>query len=439
MSQCDDRDNTLTRRDTLRLAGAGILAASTSGWFGNLAAQAAQQSAATQQGGQPSQNPGGKAKACILLWMNGGPSQSHTFDLKEGGEYSTIATSVPGVRISEHLPKMAKQMQHAALIRSMATGEAAHPRARFLMHNGYRMVGGQSYPAIGCIAANELGKQGFELPNFVSIDGGADGNNAGGMFRAVPAYLGPKNAPLIVGDPAKGIENLKPAVSEADFAARMKLLESADIGFATRFSTPAAAAHQSAYQQAVKLMRSEKAKAFELERESQAVRDGYGDSRFGQGCLLARRLVEAGVPFVEVSLGGWDDHGGAGPKVKKRSPVLDQGMAALLADLKAKGLLDSTLVVWMGEFGRSPGGGSQHYAKAWTTLLAGGGIKGGAVVGKTDKGGKEVADRPVSAPDFMATICTAMGINFKKEFTTPAGRPIRIADKSAKPVVEILS
>ncbi len=422
----DNEHRPLSRREMIKLSAAGVLAASTSGWFASLAADAAQQTLATGQ----------KPKSCILLWMNGGPSQSHTFDVKEGGEYKPIATTVPGVRISEYLPKMARQMQHATLLRSMSTGEAAHPRARFLMHNGYRMVGGQSYPALGCIAAAELGKEGFELPNFVAIDGGTDGNNAGSLFRSVPAYLGPKHAPLIVGDPTKGIENLKPAVNEAEFDSRMKLLDSAEAGFAGKYGAVAAQAHQSAYQQAVRLMHSEKAKAFEIERESQSVRDGYGDSQFGRGCLLARRLVETGVPFVEVSLGGWDDHGGAAPKVKKRSPYMDQAMAALIEDLQAKGMLESTLVVWMGEFGRSPGNGSQHFAKAWSTMLAGGGVKGGQVIGKTDKAG-QVAERPISAPDFMATICTALGINFKKEYTTPGGRPIRIADKSAKPVMEV--
>jgi len=419
----------MSRREMMKLAAVGVLATSTSGWFNTLAASAAQTAAIT----------GKKAKSCILLWMNGGPSQSHTFDLKPDSEYKAISTSVPGIQISEYLPRLARQMQHCALLRSMSTGEAVHPRARFLMHNGYRMSGGQSFPAMGCIASAELGREGFELPNFVAIDGGVDGNNAGKFFRSVPAYLGPKHAPLIVNDPSKGIENLRPAVAGGAFNDRFELLESAEKKFEQKYDSAAALAHETAYQQALRLMRSEKAKAFEIERESEIVRHNYGDSQFGRGCLLARRLVEAGVPFVEVTLGGWDDHGGAGKKVKGRSEYLDMAMSALLADLHAKGLLESTLVIWMGEFGRNPGSGSQHFAKAWTSLLAGAGLKTGQVIGKTDKSGREVADRPITAPDFMATVYTALGIDIKKEYTTAGGRPIRVVDKGGRAVGELFS
>lgn len=421
-------DDHLSRRELLQLSAAGVLAACTSGWFNALAADAAQAA-----------STGGKHKSCILLWMNGGPSQSHTFDLKPGGEYSAIPTSVPGLQISEYLPRLARQMHHAALIRSMSTGEAVHPRARFLMHNGYRMAGGQNYPAIGCIASAEIGAKGSELPNFVSIDGGSDGNGAGKAFRCTPAYLGPQHAPLLVDDPSQGIANIKPAVADATFNDRFDLVEDADKAFADKYKSEAAAAHKSSYEQALRLMRSEKSRAFEIDRESKSVRDSYGDHKFGRACLLARRLVETGVPFVEVTLGGWDDHGGAGKNVKRRSAYMDVAMAALLQDLSSRGLLDSTLVIWMGEFGRSPGSGSQHFARAWTTFLAGGGVKGGAVVGRTEKTGRDVADRPVSAPDFLATVCTALGINPRKEYTTPTGRPIRIVDKSARPVTEVLA
>jgi uncharacterized protein (DUF1501 family) len=434
-------DPGLSRRELMRLSAAGVLATSTSGWFDSLA-RAATIAQGTPGGavGAPSvaATSGKHAKACILLWMNGGPSQSHTFDVKPGGEYASIATDVPGMRISEYLPRMARQMKHCAILRSMSTGEAVHPRARFLMHNGYRPSGGQSYPAMGCVASAELGREDFELPTFVAIDGGVDGNNAGRPYRSVPAYLGPRHAPLLVGDPAKGVENLKPTVAAGAFDERFDLLADAEKRFAEKYDSDAARAHDMAYQQALRLMRSDKAKAFELGRESAAVRAGYGDSQFGRGCLLARRLVEVGVPFVEVTLGGWDDHGGAGRNVKRRSPVMDAAMATLLADLQAKGMLDSTLVVWMGEFGRNPGSGSQHFARAWTTVLAGGGLKTGQVVGKTDPTGREVTDRPISARDYMATVYAALGIDYKKEYTTAGGRPIRIADKGAKVVEQVL-
>jgi hypothetical protein len=413
----------LSRRDFCRLSAAGVT--SLSGWLPVLAARAA----AT----------GVKHKACILLWMEGGPSQKDTFDMKPGtkyaGEFRPIATSVPGIQISEHFPQFARLMQHAAILRGMSTGEGAHERARIYLHTGYKPgVGGLTYPSLGAIVSAELGREDAPLPNFVSV-----GNRSYGA-----GFLGPHHQPLIVSDPVRGVENLRPAVAAGEFGGRVGLLEEMERGFLRTHPAPAANEHHTTYARAVHLMRSREARAFDLDREPAAVREAYGKTKFGDGCLLARRLVEAGIPFVEVTSGGWDTHQDNFARVKKLSAQVDPALSALVRDLKDRGLLDSTLVVWMGEFGRTPKinargakPGRDHYPKAWTTVLAGGGLKGGQVVGRTDREGVEVVERKVSAVDFLATVCQALGIDYQKQNQTPIGRPIRIVDKGAQPVQEL--
>jgi hypothetical protein len=406
-----------SRRDLLRLAAAGVLGGSASGWFGLLADRAAR--AASQ---------GTKHKSCILLWMAGGPAQSHTFDLKPGGEYQPISTTVPGIQISEYLPKVAQQMKHLALLRSMKTGDGNHRTATYLMHTGFRQGsgGGMVHPSLGAMVAAELGRPEFELPNFVAV-----GNTMG------PGYLGPKYAPLIVNDFERGLPDLRPFTNQDDVDERASLVEELDKAFLSDYQANSTRAHQASFQKALQLMHSDKTKAFELGHESDSVRDAYGRNRFGQGCLLARRLVESGVPFVEVALGGWDTHQGANQRVKALSQQFDPAFAALVADLKDRGLLGTTLVIWMGEFGRSPKNGSQHYARAWTSILAGAGLKTGQVVGSTDASGADVKDRPISSADFMATVCKALGIDFTKEYMARGGRPMHKVDKGAKPVTQL--
>jgi uncharacterized protein (DUF1501 family) len=415
------------RRDFLKLSAAGVLGGSASGWF-NLLAQEAARAAAT----------GTRHKACILLWMEGGPSQQHTFDLKEGGDYRAIPTAVPGTHISEYLPQLAQQTKQLALLRGMSTGETVHSRARFLLHTGYRQIGSEAFPTLGSIAAAELGQPSFDLPNFVCIDAGTDGNNGPGSYRPAPGYLGAQHAPLMITDLSQGIPNLQPAVDASAFADQAALLEAAEKQFLERYGIPAAEAHRTSHLQAMRLMRSDQLKAFEIEREPKAVRDRYGPSKFGQSCLLARRLVQTGVPFVEVILRGWDDHSDAAVHIKRRSAYVDPAMAGLIADLQERGLLETTLVIWMGEFGRSPGGARNHFARAWTTVLAGAGLKTGQVIGRTDDKGAEVVDRPISVPDFMATVCSALGIDYKKRYESAGGRPVRIVDQGAKPIAELL-
>jgi hypothetical protein len=418
----------------LRLATAGIAGTSLSGWLGPLAVRAAEQAAG-----------GAGHKACILLWMDGGPSHIDTFDPKPHapaqvrGGLGAIATVVPGLHVSESFPRLARRAGDIAFLRGMSTEEADHGRARLYMHTGYRPgEGGVTYPGLGSLVSAELGRGDFPLPNFVVT--GTPLNKYD--FVTDPGYRGPRHQPLALADPAKGLEDLKPAVSPDDFHDRAGVLERLEQAFARTHPSPAAEAHHTTLARALQLMRSDKAQAFDLSREKRAVREAYGDSAFGRGCLLARRLVEAGVPFVEVYLSSWDGHfKREAQQARALMPVLDAGMAALLDELKERGLLDTTLVAWMGEFGRTPrvnnDGGRDHYARAWTTLLAGCGLKGGLAVGKTDRDGATVADLPISVRDFMATVCRALGIDYAKKLDTPVGRPVTVVDKGGKPIADL--
>jgi hypothetical protein len=410
--------DTVSRRDVLKLASLGVLGASTSGWFGLLADRAA--AAASQ---------GVKHKSCILLWMAGGPAQSHTFDVKPGGDFASIDTAVPGIRISEHLPKVAAQMKELVLLRGMKTGDGNHQTATYLMHTGFRKgTGGVVHPSLGAMVAADLGKPDFELPNFVAV-----GNSLGS------GYLGPKYAPLIVRDLSRGLPDLKPLGGTGGTAGRASLVEELDQAFMNDYGATSTKAHLTGFKRAMQLMSSPATKAFELSNEPAKYREAYGSSRFGQGCLLARRLVEAGVPFVEVALPGWDTHNNTPQRIKTLSEQLDGPMATLIGDLKERGMLKDTLVIWMGEFGRSPGHGKNHYARAWTTALAGAGLKVGQAVGRTDAKGNDVASVPVAAPDFMATVCKALGIDHTKTYMARGGRPMHKVAKEAKVVKQVFA
>jgi uncharacterized protein (DUF1501 family) len=420
----------VTRRELLKLSAAGVASASLSGWFGALADEAGR---------------GRKHKSCVLLWMDGGPSHLDTFDPKPDapaqvrGALSSIATSLPGVRVTEKFPKLAKLADHLAFLRGMSTEEADHGRARVYMHTGYRPgAGGVTYPGLGSVVSAELGDAEFPLPNFVVT--GTPLNKYD--FVTDPGYRGPSHQPLALADPARGLADLRSSVAADDFRDRADVLDKLEAKFARTYQSPATEAHRTTLGRALRLLRSDKAAAFDLSAEPAAARDAYGDSAFGRGCLLARRLVEAGVPFVEVYLSSWDGHfKREADAARELMPQLDAGMAALLTDLKERGLLDTTLVLWMGEFGRTPrvnnDGGRDHYSRAWTTLMAGGGIKGGQVVGATDREGAAVTERPISVRDIMATVCRALGIDHAKKVDTPVGRPVTVVDKGGSAIGEL--
>jgi Protein of unknown function (DUF1501) len=420
-----------SRRDFLKLTAAGVFGASYSGWMNVLAARA----------GETPASPNAKAKRCILLWMDGGPSHKDTLDLKPGskgaGEFHSIKTSAPGIEISEHLPSVAKLMNRAAILRGMSTAEGAHPRAKFNLHTGYREgQGGVAFPSIGSIVSCELGRRDFPMPNYVSI-----GNRSFGS-----GFLGPKHQPLIVTDPARGVQNLSPLVANRQFDNRVSLLQELEEAFYHDYQADSINDHKTTYARAVSMMQSKEAKAFDISTEKSETRSAYGANRFGEGCLMARRLIEVGIPFVEVNLGGWDTHQDNFDRVKTLSGTVDKSLSALVADLTDRGLLDSTLVIWMGEFGRTPHinqrgakPGRDHYPRAWSLMMFGGGVKGGTVFGRTDKEGATVEDGKTDAKDFLATVCELMGIDYTKENETPTKRPIRIVDKPGKPVKAVIA
>lgn len=418
--------NKLSRRDYLRLSAAGVLSGVSVPWFESLAQAAVKRR---------------RGKACILLWMDGGPSQQHTFDPKPTGEFKPIKTNVPGIHIAEKFPRLARCMDDMAILRSMTTEINEHYDAKYYLHTGYKRVTGFEHPAMGCIASSQLSTPGDDMPGFVTIDAGSDKVNGGRFYRSVPAYVGAEHAPLAVQHPARGLENLNTPGGDID--ARLQLLKRSEERFAKQYPVPAVETKQAAFERAVRLMRSPRAKAFDIEDEPLELRQKYGEHRFGQACLLARRLVESGVSFVEVFHRGWDDHEGAARRIAVRAPWMDAGMTALIDDLKNRGMLEDTLIVWMGEFGRSPGDGNGHFCRAWSTLWAGGGINTGVAIGKTSEGGKNpgdtIVDRPVTAPDFMATLCTALGIDTHQEFMGPGLRPMPLVDKSATVVKELLA
>lgn len=406
------------RRDFLQMAAAGALGASQSLWLDVLASRAAEASKA-----------GTKTKSCILLWMAGGPAQSHTWDVKEGNTYKTIEAA-PGMKISEYLPTVAKQGKDIAILRSMSTGDGNHGTGNYLMHTGFRQGsgGGLVHPSLGAMVAHDLGKNEDELPNFVAV-GGTRG----------PGHLGPRYAPLQVNANARGLPDIRAASSQSEVDANASLVEELNKAFLKDYQSSAINSQMTTMQRAVALMHSGKTKAFNVDEEPASVRDAYGKSGFGAGCLLARRLVENGVKFVEVSLGGWDTHQDADGKVKNLSASLDPAMGTLLKELRERGLLDSTLVVWMGEFGRGPGNGSSHYARCWSSVVAGGGLKTGQVIGNSGSKGANPEDRPISAPDFFATLCQALGMNINKNWLARGGRPMEKVAKNARPVKELLA
>src|SRR5258706_13457049 len=291
-----------------------------------------------------------KAKNCILLWMNGGPSHLDTFDPKpgtaNGGQFKSIKTRAPGIEISEHLPNLADQAQHLSIVRGMTSKEGNHQRAQYLMHTGYAPTGSITHPSLGSWVSEELGNPNFDLPNFVSISGPSIG----------AAFLGVQHGPFVIQNPNQPPSNIAYAknVNEGRFQARTSALDAMERQFAWETGDNKVTGREAVYAKAVKMMHSPKLKAFDLSDEPEAVKAAYGTSNFGQGCLMARRLVESGVKFVEVVLDGWDTHQDNFNRTRKLCQTFDPAMATLLRELAARDLLSSTLVMWIGEFGRTP-------------------------------------------------------------------------------------
>ncbi len=381
-----------------------------------------------------------RGRACILLWMQGGPSQFETFSPKpghaNGGATKAISTAVPGIQISENFPNVGAQMRQLALVRSMTSKEGSHPRATYLLHTGYLPTASVKYPSLGSIVARELnhseaGHADLALPAFVRI-GNVQNGSGGGL-------LGSEFDPFVMPVAGKLPANTALPTGEDRFERRLELVTRLERDYSAQ-SAPEVDDHQKLYRKAAQMIRSPQMKAFDLEQESQAMRAAYGTSTFASGCLLARRLVEAGVTFVEVISDGWDTHADNFGTTKRLAGGVDQPFAALLQDLESRGLLDSTLVVWMGEFGRTPKinprGGRDHFPRAFNVALAGCGVRGGQVIGKTDSGGVEVTERPIKVPDLFHSICQGLKIDPTKENMSGIGRPIKLVD-AGKPIKDL--
>ncbi|MFN5950379.1 MAG: DUF1501 domain-containing protein, partial [Pirellulaceae bacterium] len=306
-------------------------------------------------------------KSAILLWMGGGPSTIDLWDLKpgnaNGGPFRPISTS-GDVQICEHLPMMAKQMHHMAIVRSMSTREADHDRGRYYMHTGYVPNANIEHPSYGSVIAHELmeQRQGLEIPPFISVGGASEG----------PGFLGMAWAPFSVSSNGR-IRNLDMQLNEQRLMQRMAALDLIEKGYIAQRRGNAGEEHRKILKKTLDLMTSQQMEAFQVDKEADTVKERYGKNNFGEGCLLARRLVESGVPFVEVDLGGWDNHGDIHRILSEdRLPVLDQAMSALVEDLDQRGLLKDTVVIWMGEFGRTPringDAGRDHFARAWSCV-----------------------------------------------------------------------
>jgi uncharacterized protein (DUF1501 family) len=366
-------------------------------------------------------------KAAILLWMGGGPSTIDLWDLKPGqptgGPFRPRATS-GDVQICEHLPKLAERMHQLAIVRSMSTQEADHGRGRYYMHTGYVPNPSIEHPSYGAVIAHELAddRAELEIPPFVSVGGSSVG----------PGFLGMAWAPFVVNSDGQ-IRNAKVDMDLQRLSQRMAALQLVETAFIRQGRGDAASDHAQIVDKTLSLMTSQQMQAFQVQQEPEAVRERYGQNGFGRGCLMARRLVEVGVPFVEVDMGGWDNHNNIFPTLENdRLPVLDQAMSALVEDLDQRGLLADTAILWMGEFGRTPringDGGRDHWARAWSVVLGGAGMKGGIAVGQTSADGTQVESEPYTSQDIMATVCHALGISLETTFTSRNGRPMKIAN-----------
>lgn len=409
-----NREGFVSRRQLLKLGGAGFASLTATGILRSLGLNAEKMKS--------------EGRACIMAFLSGAPSQMETWDPKpghaNGGPTKTVQTAIPGVEFAEYWPKMAKMMKDASVIRSMAGKEAAHERGRYHLRTGHRMLGPTKHPHFGSLVAHKLGDPESDIPNFISI-----GNTLSSGF------LGVEVAPFIVNSAGELPANVASGVQGKRADRRLEMLKLQDTNLAQAGAEHISHEHQELYRKAARMMTSSRLKAFTLDGESDKTKQEYGNHAFGKGCLVARRLIEHGIPFVEVQIGGWDMHQNLWQSMPTRAGQVDQGLSTLISDLKDRGMLEKTLVICLGEFGRTPkinqrtpNVGRDHWAKNFNLLLAGGGIKGGVCVGKTSADGMEIADRPVTVDDLYATMCTCMTIDPFEELMTPEGRPIPIVD-----------
>ena len=426
----------MTRRHFMNIAARSMLGVRVMPYLGGLASLVARADGSTSA-------PGATASSVIYLFMSGGMSHLDTFDPKPKrkdlmGRTEVIGSSADGIQVSGFLPKSAAVMDKVCVINSMTSTDGAHEHGSYILHTSFPMRGTVEHPALGAWVIKLGGKLKQDIPGFVAIDTPAELSSAG--------FFGPTYGAAPIGDPKQGLQDCRPpaSVSESDFQRRLALADRLNRSFHEKFPHEDVAAYSSLYEQAVRLMKSEDLKAFNIEGESAATKELYGQSRFAQGCLLARRLVEHGVRFVEVTLGGWDTHFDNFTAVEARCSEFDQAYAALIGDLASRGLLEKTLVVVGTEFGRTPEiqeqnrAGRDHHPGAFSCVLAGGGVKGGFKYGETDGSGKKVRENHVKIPDLNATIGHALGLELDKKIQSPSKRPFTIADQGV-PVLGVFA
>lgn len=379
----------------------------------------------------------GKAKRLIYLFMNGAITHLDTFDLKPGhenqGDTRPIQTAVPGMQVGHYLPTIASVCDKLAVIRSMNTQTGDHEAGEYLMRTSYDAIATERHPSIGPWIQQLKGRQNKSLPDTISISAPARHPAAG--------FFDPSFSPLPIGDPNRGLENTTPPeyLTSDSFEKRVSLIDRFDKGFRDKFKGKKVRSYTDFYSEATTLLSSGELEAFDLNKEKNEDRDRYGRDLFGQGCLLARRLIENNVPCVEVTCGGWDMHANiyATGTLPARAGVLDRAVGNLIKDLAERDLLDETLVVLTTEFGRSPklnyNAGRDHHPAAFSSVLAGGGIRGGQYYGKSDAAGHGVEENGVSPADFNATIAAALQLPLDKIVHSPTGRPFKVANEG-KPI-----
>jgi hypothetical protein len=381
-------------------------------------------------------------KRCIMLWLAGGASQLETFDPKPGaatgGPFRAIPTAVPGVHISELMPQMAKRMKHTCIIRSLNTRNGDHGSGAKLMMRGRKDEAALQYPDLGAVLARELGQADSKVPDYVSFYTATEGR---GFAPGASGFLGARYAPmeLYTSMMPENIRKL-PGITDRDHAGRADLREALSRHFSKNRQSSTLSSHNEAYQRVRGLMASDK--LFDISKEPPSMRDRYGPTLFGEQVLVARRLIEAGVPFVRVGRAWWDSHGQNFETHQEMVPELDHVMAALIDDLQERGLLAHTLIITLAEFGRTPNInpslGRDHFASAWSMSMTGCGIKGGACYGKTDPTGNRVVDGQVGPAELFATLYKALGINPHKNYYVGV-RPIPLVEPGTRPIKVVLA
>ena len=372
----------------------------------------------------------GPAKRVVVLWMNGGPSQFETFDPKPGtgtgGDAESIATSVPGLHISSTLPEIAARMDRFNVIRNLTSTEGEHERAQYFMHTGYPFVEAFPRPALGSMASHEMPAS--DIPNYVSLGSAGFG----------PAWLGPEHAPFSIEDPEHALQLLNQLRRRRR---RLEFLQELTSDFDRRHSGEALQRRRGMVKRIERLVDTPFVRALDVRRETESRRAAYGDEPFGRRCLIARRLLETGVRFVEIRQDGWDTHQNNHNQVKRLCERIDRPWALLVDELQEAGLLDETIVLWLGEFGRTPRinaqSGRDHFPSVTPAVIGGGGLQAGQVIGSTNSSGTSISGEPCTAADLFATILNQLGIDPAHEFRTNFNSPAAATD-SGTPIAELV-